>query len=1147
MSIKLEDASIKQLFKSIKKQSEFTFVYNVDDIERLDKVSLNVSESTVEEILDHCFKGTGMTYKVRDKVIIIVPREEEKFIPEEPLEISQERVITGIVTDESGNPLPGVSIQAKGTGKGTITDSEGKFTIAIGDEVKILAFSFVGMLSKEVEIGEMNELNIQLFPDLTGLEEVIVIGYGSMSKVNLTGSVAQITGNEISNQIAPTTSEMLQGLSPNLNITLDDGDINGNANINVRGVGSINGAQPLILIDGVQGDIERLNPRDIASISVLKDAASSSIYGARAAFGVILVTTKQAKEGKTTISYNTNYGWSSPTIRTDHFITDGLEWATLSDKLSLLENTSTYLGYSEDDYTYLEARKNDPTLPSVLIKTIDGKERYVHYGNTDWWHTIFQDVQPHQEHNLSISGNTDKVAAFLSGRLYQRQGIYKINPDNLHKYSLRSNVTITPVNWLTIQNNSSIFNKLYTHPATNTRNVGGASNSEDWRKYTYHASPLYLPTNPDGSLIIKGAYTNNRDIADGTFADLIYGKSRGEETDYELLNTTKLEAQIVEGLSFKSDYSFRKRNQAEWVRIISAPYTNQPNGEGVAYYKENTQIYKELTRKELYQAVNAYLEYNTTVADRHNFTFLTGLNREWNSFKRNIASRDGNLSTNLNSFNLSTGDNFYLSSNEEDWAIQALFYRIMYNYNNRYLLEFNGRFDASSRFPAENRSGFFPSASAAWRVSEESFWDPLAKVVNSLKFRTSYGQLGNQNVGAYDYISTMDINQGNYIVNGEKVNYFSTPQPVSSNYTWEYTQTVNLGFDASFLRSRIYLVFDWFQRDTKDMLTQGKKLPSVFGAEEPNENAADLRTRGFELAVTWRDNKELAGREFHYSISGSVGDSKTEITKFDNPNGDINQFYVGQELGEIWGYTVEGFFLTDDEYLNHADQLLVNERIRNNYLINHPVAGDIKFKDIDEDGKITPGDQTLDNPGDLKIIGNSLPRYSYNLRLGIQYAGFNINAFFQGIGKLDWFPETDNGYFWGPFARQYMNFYPESMESLAWSPDNPDAYFPRLAVYAERGGPYEGAQLGVYSDKYLQNAAYLRLKSLNLGYTLPDRLLSKTDLMGSIRIFATGTNLLTFSPLYKNNPDRTVDPEQLGNGNAYPFSKTISLGFEIIF
>ncbi len=1136
-------ATLDKLFKEIELDSDFEFSHIEEEINTVSySITLKSQDYILADLLREISSKTDLSFKrVNDNIFI---RKKEKGT--QPLiEVIEAKVITGQVTDENGEPLPGATVFIKGSSEGTVTDVDGQFRLEV-EEGSILVVSFVGFETREIAIDYRETYMINLQSDIAALDEIVVVGYGVEKKENLTGAVNSIQSSEFENNLAPNTSQILQGVSPNLNITLDNGGIDEEADINIRGIGSINGGQPLVLIDGVEGNINRLNPRDIKSISVLKDAASSSIYGARAAFGVILITTKDAEAGKLSINYTNNFGLSSPTIDTDNFITDGLEWARLSDKLSLLENTSTYLGYSEEDYAYLEERRNNPSLPSVLIKDVNGAERYVHYGSTDWWNVIFNNSQKSMEHNLSMTGGSEKMNFYLSGRYYTREGIYNINKDVLEAFTLRSKVEAKPYDWLTIGNSTNVYSKGYSQPATNTRRVNGSDNSEDWRKYTYHAAPMYLPRNPDGSFIIQGAYTNNRDIADGTFADIMNGKSRAEDTDFETFNTSRIDVRLMEGLNIKGNYTFRNRLQQENVRIIATPFTNQPNGQGVALYKPNTETYKELQRTTLYQAINAYADYTVSFSENHSLNTLVGFNQEWNSFKRNIASRNGNLSQNLNSFNLATGDNVFLTSTEEEWAIRAGFYRLKYNFSDRYLIEFNGRFDWSSRFPTDARFGFFPSASAAWRVSEETFWSSIASIVNEFKIRGSYGSLGNQNIGPYDYISTLSINQSNYIANGGRINYLTTPSPVSSNFTWETSTTTDIGLDMGFLDDRLQASFDWYQRDVVDMLTQGRELPSVFGASEPEENAADLRTRGFEATLDWRDRIAIGSKSLNYRIGVYLADSRTHITKFDNPNGDIQQYYEGQELGEIWGYTVQGFFQDDNEYLTHADQTLVNERIRNNYLINHPVSGDIKFADLDGDGRITPGDLTLDNPGDLKRIGNTTPRYSYGINLGADYMGFDVSVFAQGIMQRDWLPGTDNGFFWGPYTRQYQNFYPKSIESLAWSETNRDAYFPRLAVYAERGGPYEGAQLGVNSDKYLQNAAYLRVKNITVGYTLPSGLTNNLKI-ASLRVYATGINLFTFSPLYENNPDRTIDPEQLGNGNDYPFTKTYAVGLDIKF
>ncbi|WP_430809948.1 MULTISPECIES: SusC/RagA family TonB-linked outer membrane protein [unclassified Carboxylicivirga] len=1144
LSIKVNNMSLEDFLNKIEEQSEFSFFYSgIINVEQ--KVSGEYRAKKITEILDDVTSDLGLRYKIIDKQVILFPLKSES-----EAEVQQNQLIrkvTGRVEDIYGDPIPGVNIYEAGNPQnGVISGIDGSYSIDISSELAVVSFSFIGFVTQEIEVAGRNQINITLVEESIGLDEVVAIGYGYQKKVNLSGAVGQLDAKQIEKNLGANTSQVLQGMIPNVNVTFSNGGINEKGNINVRGVGSINGSQPLVLIDGVEGDMNMINPKDIQSISVLKDAASASIYGARAAFGVVLITTKTGKPGDVKVNYNANFGWSSPTIRTDNFITDGLEWARLSDKLSLLENTSTYLGYGEDDYAYLEARKQDPTLPSVLIKNVDGVEKYIHYGNTDWWSYIYSDSQPSQEHTFSISGGADRVKYYLSGRYYNRKGIYRINPDVLESYTLRSKVSVDLSDAITISNATNIHLSEYDSPATNTRNISGSSNHEDWRKYTFHASPLFNPTNPDGSIIIQGAYTPNRDIADGTFADLIYGKSRSLEKDYDVTNTTSLSIDITKGLTINSDYSFRKGSPSSWVRLISTPHTNQPGGEGVTLYKENKQIYKEWQWERMYQAFNAYANYELKASDKHSFSGVIGFNQEWRTWKRNIASRNGNLSEDLNSFNLATGENITLESDANEWAIRAAFYRLNYSFEDKYLIEFNGRFDLSSKFPKNDRLGVFPSASAAWRISEENFFEGAKSYIDNLKLRASYGTLGNQNVGPYDYISTMGVNQGNYISNGVKQNYLTTPNPISSNFTWETSETIDFGVDITALNNRFSVTYDWYQRNTYDMLTQGKKLPSVFGAKEPDENAADLRTRGFELSLNWNSRFAVGSSDLNYSIGLVLADYTTVITKFDNPNGDIEQFYVGQEVGEVWGYTFDGFFQSDDEYLTHADQLRVNRRIHENYLINHPVAGDIKFADLNSDGIISAGERTLNDHGDLKRIGNTTPRYTYGINLGADYVGFDFQAFFQGVWSQDWWPGKDNGYFFGPFSRQYQNFYPESIEANSWTPDNRDAYFPRLAVYSTINQGLEGSQLGVPSDRYLQDVGYIRLKNITLGYTLPKSWTSKVKLE-KVRIYSSGSNLLTFSKLFKNNPDRTVDPEQLGNGNAYPFSKTIVFGIDINF
>lgn len=1143
ITLKVQNEQVEKVFNQLNNLTNFKFFYDQEIVNNAPRVSLNITQGTLKQILNEITVQTKLYFNRTNNTIAVSAK---TIIKKE--QAQKLKSISGIIVDEKGEPVIGASVVVKGLSLGTITNLDGAYTLTNVPEKSEIIISFIGYQTQTFSANNKMLANIILKEDSEMLDEVVVVGYGTIKKANLSGAVAQISSKELEHRISGNTGQALQGLIPNLNVSFGDGSINKKASFDIRGVGSINGGEPLILIDGVEGDLNYINPKDIASVSVLKDASSAAIYGARAAFGVVLVTTKNPEKGAVQVNYSNHFGWSNPTINTDNFITDGLEWARLSDKLSLMSNTSTYLGYTEEDYAYMEARKKDPSLPAALIKTVDGVERYVHYGNTDWWDYIFRSNQPSMEHNINLSGGTDKIRFYLSGRYYSREGIYRINPDKLKSYTIRSKVDFQVLSNLRVSNTTNIYMSDYKYPATNTRSLDGNNNSESWRKYTYHASPVFLPRNPDGTIMINSPYTPGRDIADGTFADLTYGKSNGIDSEYDVMNTISLQFTPIKGLDLKADYSFRKETPFSRQLIVATPHTNQPNGEGITNYKPNTELYKERHWHSMYQSINAFATYNHTFSGKHNLKAMLGFNQEWKHWERTTAKRSGPISEDLGSFNLTTGENMELLGAKEEWAIRAAFYRLNYDYKGKYLVEFNGRFDLSSKFPHNSRLGIFPSGSLAWRVSEENFFKPLKPFVDNFKLRASYGTLGNQNVGPYDYIAKMKATQGGYIVNGAYQNYLSTPGAISSNFTWETSETFDFGVDVAFWDGRLSASFDWYQRDTRDMLTKGKELPAVFGTSEPEENAADLRTRGFELSVNWRDKFMLAEKPFEYSLGVNLADSRTVITKYDNPSGLIDEFYVGKELGEIWGYSIDGFFMTDDEYLTHADQLKVNSSIRNKYLINHPVAGDLKFKDLDKSGAISPGNKTLDDHGDLRRIGNSTPRYTLGLNVGLNYMGFDFAAFFQGVMKQDWWPGKENSYFWGAYVRPYENFIPKSSVSMGWTPENPNAYFPRLAVdSSNQGDGYEGAQLSVHSDKYLQNARYLRLKNITLGYTLPSQVLHKVKFLKSVRLYVSGENLLTFSPLYKHNPDHTVDPEQLGDGNAYPFSKTFAFGLDVKF
>jgi TonB-linked SusC/RagA family outer membrane protein len=530
---------------------------------------------------------------------------------------------------------------------------------------------------------------------------------------------------------------------------------------------------------------------------------------------------------------------------------------------------------------------------------------------------------------------------------------------------------------------------------------------------------------------------------------------------------------------------------------------------------------------------------------------MGGYNQELQKYKTNSSQRSNLLSEDLNNLDLGTGD-MVVNGSAYEWALLGYFGRFNYDYKGKYLLEINGRYDGTSRFPSDKRFGFFPSISGGWRISEEAFFDPLKRIVSDLKLRASYGSLGNQQLSStsitagniYPYIPVMASGLNNYIIDASKTQFLAVPNPIDPNFTWEKSASIDFGADLNLFNNRFQASYDWYRRTTTDMITRGKTLPAVFGAAPPNQNAADLVTTGFELTANWRNNSTVGGKPFSYNIGIVLSDYTAEVTKFDNPNKLLSDNYVGRQLGEIWGYSIDGYFVSDAEAQGwKVDQSFVNKQrlsAPGNY--SKLSAGDIKFKDLNGDGKINNGKNTLDDHGDLIRIGNSLPRYSFGITGGATWNGIDVSAFFQGIGRQNWYPGNNSDKFWGAYSRAYYSFIPVDFPGKIWSPENPNAYFPRLRSYEALNN---GGELYTANDRYLQDLAYIRLKNLTVGYTFPVSLLKKVR-AERLRIYFSGANIFTATKL----ETKYIDPEQASaetNGRVYPFFKTFAFGLNVGF
>ncbi|QGY42331.1 SusC/RagA family TonB-linked outer membrane protein [Maribellus comscasis] len=1043
----------------------------------------------------------------------------------------QNNTVSGNVTDESGVPLPGVSIFLKGTTTGVTTDIDGNFTIEVSDEDQVLVFSFMGMKTLELAVKDQQLINVVLEDDVIGLEEVVAVGYGTQKKANLTGAVTQIDAEQLESRPVSSFSQSLQGTMPGLTLTRSSGRDNVSTSINIRGFTSINGGNPLVLIDGIEGDIDVINPRDVESVTVLKDAAASAIYGSRGAFGVILVTTKNAKEGTTRVNYDNNFSWSTPTTNTN-FMTDPYETIMLVDESFRGRVGRTYTGYSEKDYEELKKRSEDPSLPDYVVENRKGQDQYIYYGNTDWYHTTFRTWRPSQNHNFSVIGGSEKVRGLLSGRVYDSKGILKIQDDEFKSHNIRGKIEIDVKDWLTL------FGNLQYNNNSNLEH-GGSHNgwAEPWGSYIWvHALPSYLPKNPDGTATYR-TELNNYTIGDGLWSQLYYGKTFRETKFNQLVNTIGANVKPLKNFDIHFDYTAKLDFSNTYTRTVKSPWAIYPDE--ISYLGNDS--YREVIDHDEFHAINLYGTYSLE-KEKHSLKGMVGFNQEDKLYKTVDARKKNLISDDLNALTLGTSDPEAYGT-LTDWAVRGFFYRLNYNFDRKYLLELNGRYDGTSRFPEDFRWGFFPSASVGWYASNENFFQGIKDYVNEFKLRASYGSLGNQEVGAYDYSPTMSQGtSGSYVIDGQKVNYITPPGLNPLDITWETVNTIDFGFDMAFWRNRFALNFDWFERQTTGMLTKGKTLPAVIGTGSPKENAADLSTKGFEITLSFHESFNLAGKPLRIDLTGVLSNSKSEITRFDNPNNYLGDYYVGQTIGEIWGYTIDGLFQSDEEAAAYdVDQTRVNSSIQASPgEFGKLLGGDMKYVDLDGDKEISNGEYTLENPGDMKIIGNSSIQFPYSFVFNADWNNINLSLTMQGVGKQDWYPSTDSRIFWGPYARPYVSFIRKDLGKEVWSEDNKDAYFP--SVYRGYGALGSNRQMGAVNDRYLQDISYLRLKNLTVSYTIPSKLTQKVSIQ-KLKVYFSGENLLTFSKLTDY-----IDPEQASatsTAQTYPFSKVYSMGLSI--
>ncbi len=1110
VSLDVKETALKNVLGLIEKQTNVRFIYSSSVINIDQKINYSTSEKKLEWVLVELLKPIAIDFVASDNRILLKLEKHQPNINSNlkslPLLLPTEQIIRGTVTDDGGSGLPGVSILQKGTQSGTVTDANGKFELDVSNERAVLVFSFVGYISQEIEVGNKTSLEVKLKVDTKALEEVVVVGYGTQTKANLTGAVASVSGKVLESRPLVNIAQGLQGLVPNLNINLNSGAPGKGASYNIRGNTSINGGGPLILVDGVQMDPNLINPADVASVTVLKDAASAAIYGVRGAYGVILITTKTPnKNNPLRVNYSTSYTSSRPT-RLPKYVNS-------VDYIAMYREADATGGrtggtQASNKFTDLDAENaqkyfNDPVnnLPVYVDPGNPAIYRYV--GNTDWIKELYSGSAPMMDHNLSLSGGENKTSFVASLGYLNQKGILKITDQKFRRYNTSLKINTEVAKWLDFNFKMSL-NRTENFTASD-RNRAGMAESRiggDLRPNM----PVY---HPDGNFSGQGNWTNPIALAQ------LNGRMKTLANDLWL--TGGFVIKPISGLRIVSNFTWNnyQRNEQEHQKEY---YEYGVDGIllGSFPWTKPTRVI-ERNDNDYYTVINSYADYEFNTGGKHYLKAMVGYNQELKQSKFVSTSVKNLIDPTLPAINLNNDDRPIVGGSQGDWAVSGTFFRLNYDYAKKYLIEVNGRYDGTSRFPRGNRYVFLPSVSAGWRISEESFFAPLTNVVNDLKLRASYGKLGNQagdQLGNYPYLTTMPTGTVPYIFGSQQGTAVGTPGLISPNFTWEKVTSSDIGLDFDLLQNRLTTSFDWYIRETKDMIVGAFPLPSVLGTNPPRRNAADMQTKGWELSTTWKDK---INADWSYNITLALSDYTSKITKYDlNETKTIGSRYQGERLGEIWGYETDAFFKTDDEAANFDQKQLWGGTW---------LAGDIRYADLDGDGKITRGTNTVENAGDRRIIGNSTPRYQFGVNLSTQYKDFDFTILFQGIGSRQ--VAVGGQEFWG-FTNEWQIPLQHNLDH--WSPENTGAYFPRLRLGG--GGNFQT------QTKYLQNASYMRMKNLSLGYAVPQMLTNRIHLK-NVRVYATAQNLFEFTKFYKSQ-----DPETVSQ-NTYPLNRAISVGLQI--
>lgn len=908
------------------------------------------------------------------------------------------------------------------------------------------------------------------------------------------------------------------------------GELNATKSIDVRGTGTVgkdasgnafSSGSPLILIDGMEGDLNSINPQDIESISVLKDAAASSIYGSRAPFGVVLVTTKSGKSGRAQINYNMNMRYSTPIKMPD--MANSYEFVNLFDDAEY-NGSGKHLytdEYRQFVYDFMTGKSDD----YIWGNGSGGKWNYDYSANNvNWLKEYYRNTAPSQEHNVSVSGGSDKMTYYLSANYMTQEGFMRYGTEDYDRYTITAKISAQLTKALKVDYSNRWVRTDYERPTY--------MNDDFYNHILRRARPVRAVYDPNGYLMSDINYI-------GVMRD---GGRHNEQKDamaqqLKITVTPLKNWNIIGEMNIKTD-----NNWNHWEQfVVYSHYKDNPENTYTALTSANKDQVSEYSLKTTYLNPTVYSNYNFSLKEKHNFTVLGGFQAEIMKYRDMEGARTGLVTTDLPVLNLTTdADSYTLKGLYKNWKNAGFFGRINYDYNGKYLVEGNLRYDGSSRFRRGNRWILTPSFSLGWNVARENFWEKLADVVEVFKLRVSYGELANQNTTSwYPTYQTLGVttNGGKWLQNGALTSVASVPGLISTSLSWEKIKNTNIGFDFGALNNRLTGSFDYFWRKTKNMVGPGVELPAILGATVPSTNNTDLTTFGWELSIGWRDKVGELG----YGVKLNISDNQTRIDKYPNPTNSLSKYMAGELTGDIYGYTTIGIAKTQEEMDAHIASLPKGGQTA---IGSKWEAGDIMYADINGDGKIDNGSNTLDDMGDLKKIGNNTPRFRTGITLDAQWKGFDFSMFWQGVLKRDFDPgensmvfwgTTGSGQWWSTSFKDHMDYF-RAEDTASPLGANVNAYYPR-PLFNNKNHKTQTA--------YLQNAAYMRLKNLQLGYTLPKSLINKIGLQ-NVRVYVSGENLLTITGL-----SDTMDPETAGigkqGGTVYPLSRVYSFGLSVNF